>query len=287
MQGRVFQNGFTLFEITIVVAVLVILGSIIFVSFARFRERSQLDTTVREILAALRLAQSKTLASEGNYTYGVHFQSDRIVLFRGTSYDSATTTNETTRITTSVSISTALTGGGADIIFDRITGATAESGTITLTSSNASRIVTIDAAGEVRAEAASLTPSGTRFTDTRHVNFALGWNIQNATTLKLTFSNPPNANTVSSIAMTGYFNADKSSFDWSGTVNVNGSNQVLRIHTIAVSPNTTLSVYRDRRTNDKALTISIIDGGIEKGIATYTATGTTTVGTYGGTMTVQ
>jgi len=145
-------------------------------------------------------------------------------------------------------------------------------------------VVTIDSSGQVRAEADALLPGGTRVIDTRHVNFELGWSIQGATTLRLQFSNPPNPDTIQDIAMADYFNADNTVFDWQGTVDIGGSSQTLRLHTLLLSPlGTTLSIHRDRRTNDKALII-LIDG---KEVSRYDAEGNVTTGPFGGTMTIQ
>ncbi|OGH70138.1 MAG: hypothetical protein A2754_02720 [Candidatus Magasanikbacteria bacterium RIFCSPHIGHO2_01_FULL_47_8] len=62
---------------------------------------------------------------------------------------------------------------------------------------------------------------------------------------------------------------------------MNGNTETIRVHTHYLDANdTALSVHRDRRYNEKALTI-YIDG---KNIASYTANGTTTIGDYGGKM---
>ena len=65
-------------------------------------------------------------------------------------------------------------------------------------------------------------------------------------------------------------------FDWSGSILVNGSNQVLRVHTHSLtSTSTAFSVTRDRRYNNAALNISL-DG---QNLINYAADGTTTQGT--------
>lgn len=283
------KPGFTLIEVLIVIGVLAIIGSIALGAFSRFRGGSQIDAAVRSVLGTLRSAQSKTLASESDTAYGVHFQADRIVLFRGPTYEPSAVTNEAVIFQAPIQLTTvSLTGGATDVLFGRITGTTSVSGTLTLSDGTRSRTITLELSGQARAEAAALSAGNTRITDTRHVNFLLGWSVQNAIALKLTFSNPPNPDTVQSIGMSPYFNADKSSFDWSGTVNVNGDNQTLRIHTVSLdAANTHLSIHRDRGLNNKAVAISITDGGFDKGVASYTAAGTSTAGIYGGTMTIQ
>jgi prepilin-type N-terminal cleavage/methylation domain-containing protein len=278
------RRGFTLLEILIVIAVIGVIGSIVSYAFVQFKRASQLDVQVKQVISVIRLAQSKTLAAENDTVYGVHFESDQAVLFEGPVYVEAASTSEVTRLDALVQITgIALAGGGSEVIFDRLTGRTAEPGTVTLTGSESARVITIDASGQARAEAGTLAPQGTRITDTRHVQFDLGWSIQNASVMRLKFSDPPNPDTISDIVMAPFFSSGNAIYDWSGTVLVSGANQTLRIHTITMSP-TSLSIDRDRRTNDKALTVYFLDDGIYKDVASYDAAGAVTVGLYGGTM---
>jgi hypothetical protein len=100
----------------------------------------------------------------------------------------------------------------------------------------------------------------------------------------LRFSDPPNPDVVENISMSAYMNADRTNFDWSGSVLVGGEAQVLRAHTHSLTDfDTTLSVHRDRRFNTKAVEISI-DG---QDIASYEGDGTVTVGFFGGAMEIQ
>ncbi|MBI2097182.1 MAG: type II secretion system protein [Candidatus Sungbacteria bacterium] len=280
-------TGFTLVEVLVTLAALAILGTIVLGAFSRFRTSAQLDGAVRQILSTLRLAQSKTLASETSYQYGVRIETDHIILFRGAVY-TASSTNETTDFPSGVVASNvSLAGGGIDVIFDRLTGNTSESGSVTLTAGGgpqSTQVITVEPSGQARAAADALPPTLGRLIDTRHVNFALGWSIQGATTLRLQFLNPPNPDTIEDIVMEGYFDGGQTVFDWSGTVAVNGSNQRLRIHSISIDFSaTTLSIDRDRRTNDKGVII-LIDG---KEIARYDSAGNVTVGPFGGIMTIQ
>jgi hypothetical protein len=141
----------------------------------------------------------------------------------------------------------------------------------------------IGSSGEVSLSS-TVSPTGTRVVDTRHLHFDLGWSIQNKNTLTLAFTDAPNPSVTQNIAMAGYFNAGKTSFNWSGKVTVNGSDQVLTILTHTLDAfSTVLSVTRDARYNNKALTISI--DGLQ--IVSYTSAGVATVGASGGTMSAQ
>jgi len=118
-------------------------------------------------------------------------------------------------------------------------------------------------------------------TDSRHMEFDLGWSIRGHTTLRLVFHDPPNPDVVKDVAMSGYFNDTNTEFDWEGTYDVGGSNQTMRIHTYYLDSNdTVLSIDRDRRVNNKAVDISV-DG---MAIVSYAADGAPTVGANGGSM---
>lgn len=282
------KSGFTFIEILITISILAIIGTITLSALANVRIRRDLDAAVAETASTIRLAQSKTLASESDARYGVHFAEDRVMLFQGISYASGTTT-ETRLFSPRVRISViTLADGGSDVAFQRLTGTTTGHGLIQLDAGSYSRILTIDPSGAVRTEASRLDPANTRITDSRHVNFQLGWSIQNATSLKLTFLDAPNPNTVETIDMAGFFSADKSYFSWEDAVNVNGSDQTILIHTVSLSAgDTVLSIHRNGSLNSKAVIVSVIDGGVEKEIASYNAAGVVSVGAYGGTMAIQ
>jgi prepilin-type N-terminal cleavage/methylation domain-containing protein len=123
--------------------------------------------------------------------------------------------------------------------------------------------------------------------DSRHLEFDLldsagrGWSIRGASTLQLVFHDPPNADVARSISMANFFNSAQTVFDWTGTTTVNGDPETLRVHTHYIDAHdTTLSLHRDRRVNQKAVDISI-DG---RAIVSYAANGTPTVGAWGGVM---
>ena len=284
------QKGFTLIELLVVLAIIAVLITIALANFGTFGRQVDLDTTTQRVLSTLRLARNQTLASEGESQYGVHFEQAKYVLFKGDDY--ATSTDKKEYLLTSTEIyQINLTGGGSDVVFERVRGNTNSSGNIKvrlISEQTRSQTVLVNASGQVSLET-SISPTGTRITDTRHLHFDLGWSIQSATTLRLIFSDPPNPNVQNDIAMSSYFTGSPpTAFDWSGTVPVNGSDQVLRVHThLLDATDTTLSVHRDRRYNNKALQIIIIDGGINKDIVSYTDVGDATVGSYGGSMTAE
>lgn len=281
------SRGFTLIEVLIAVAIMAILGLIALSAYNTLTKQVDLDSTSQSIISTLQLARSQTLASEGDTRYGVHFDSGQYVLFAGDTYTAGDPANKVYPLSSSEIYLVNLNGGGNEVIFDRIRGTTSQDGSISLRlTETPSRTITIavDTQGGVSVQN-TLSPTGTvRITDNRHLHFSLGWSLQGRTTLTLTFTDSPNPTVTQNIAMSSYFNAGQTVFDWSGTIDVNGTNQVLRIHTHSLDAfNTTLSIHRDERYNNKALTVSI--DSLQ--VVSYTASGDATVGPSGGVMTAQ
>lgn len=142
------KKGFTLIEILLVLAIMVILASIILPSFGKMRENQVLKSTTSEVISVIDKARSQSLSSVGSSEYGVHFQTDKIVLFKGITYSSSDAENEDIILTIPATISTiSLTGGAVDVYFDRLSGAPSKSGTIVISVSSLSKTITISATG--------------------------------------------------------------------------------------------------------------------------------------------
>ena len=83
-------KSFTLVEILVIVGIMVILVALAIPSYRFFQQESDLNNSAEEIINTLRLAQNKTLASEGASQYGVYLDAvstpDQYILFKGGSY---------------------------------------------------------------------------------------------------------------------------------------------------------------------------------------------------------
>lgn len=130
---KFLSRGFTLLEFMIALSILAILTAIIFTSVSSFRSGKALQVVAEEILSLLDEGRGNTLSAKDSYAYGVHFDSDSATLFRGASYSSSDSTNKKVDVDGAVEISSiSLAGGGQDVLFQKLTGKTNQSGTVTI-----------------------------------------------------------------------------------------------------------------------------------------------------------
>lgn len=144
-------RGFTVIEILIAIVVTITLVTIILSGFASFRESSELTRAADSIVDILKQARTRTLASENSAQYGIRFASSTAVLFQGSAFSSNPASHATTTLPALVEVSSiTLVGGGADILFKRLTGETDNTGTVIVRSRRTSaktKTITIYASG--------------------------------------------------------------------------------------------------------------------------------------------
>jgi len=135
----------------VVVAVIAIIVSIVLPQFSKSREMQVLKSGVQDLLSSIDKARSETLSSLNSSSYGVHFQSNKIIIFKGTVFSANDANNETINFTTPANISNVTLGGvsasSGDVYFNRLSGAPSTTGTVTLSTTSFSRIITISATG--------------------------------------------------------------------------------------------------------------------------------------------
>ncbi|TSC83439.1 MAG: Uncharacterized protein G01um101417_594 [Parcubacteria group bacterium Gr01-1014_17] len=148
------KYGFTLLEVVVSVAILALVVSAGWFSFASYAARQELESGVARVMALITEARSKTLAGENSSAYGVHFESDRAVLFRAPTYQSGNADNKTEIIPRRIIIST-ISFSGNEVVFKRLTGAATAAGSVTLSvrgNSSVSKTVSVNALGTVESE---------------------------------------------------------------------------------------------------------------------------------------
>ena len=145
------QKGLTLMEILIVLAVLGIIIATVMFQFSKTRANQVFQNGIADVLSALDKARGDTLSSLNSSTYGVHFQSNQVVIFKGTVYNSGASDNQVITIVTPANITNVTFGGvsgnSGDIYFNRLSGSPSTTGTITLVADDYSKTITISATG--------------------------------------------------------------------------------------------------------------------------------------------
>ncbi|MBI4993448.1 prepilin-type N-terminal cleavage/methylation domain-containing protein [Candidatus Wolfebacteria bacterium] len=120
------MKGFTLIELLIVLAISIALATIGAVNFVNYRNKQDVDLTVREIVAILRNAQDRTIAQESGSRFGVHFDNTNsnsgfYTLFMGTTYVSGISINRVP-LRNSIQFTSPSNGTSTDVIFAPISG---------------------------------------------------------------------------------------------------------------------------------------------------------------------
>ncbi len=257
------KKGVTFVELMVVIGVLLIIFAMSVPGFAFFQKGSSLNNDAEKIVNVLRVAQNKTLASEGSGQYGVYFQApDQYTLFKGADYTSRDISyDKVYNLSSGVEIYDGLT----EVVFQGITGFVNLPGYISLrliSEPSEIKTVYVEGSGHSSLSPPSL-PSGSKVEDSRHMHFDYTRVIDTATEDIVLNA----GGTVQNIPIAG--NIILGQFFWQGEIN----NQPLKIHTHRLNnPDTQICIHRDRRFNDKTLSVSI-SGDASGAIADYSADG--------------
>lgn len=150
------RAGFTLVEMVVVVAIVVMIAALATVSFSTVTARQALDKSTDAVVAVLAQARSLTISAKGASAYGVRLLSTGPVLFAGTTYNSADVTNKPFVLDPRLSLANiSLAGAGSDVLFNKLTGTTTQNGTFRVIITGTPtiyRTVTIYATGIVEAQ---------------------------------------------------------------------------------------------------------------------------------------
>lgn len=145
------QSGFTAIEILVVIAIGVLIATTFIGSLSNFLTAQVVRNTTEDVLGLIQEARTRTIASENSSQYGVHFQSDKAVLFVGSAYTAGVSTNKEIVFDTRAYVSAiSLQGGGSDLLFNRLTGDSGTYGTITIrlvSSTDGQKTITISQTG--------------------------------------------------------------------------------------------------------------------------------------------
>lgn len=144
--------GFTLIELTIVIAITAILVLISIPVYKEYRGSIDLDLETQKIINVLRKAQSDSISSEGGNKFGVRFETGRYTYFEGNDWDTRTQASD--KISTVApdieiyEISFA-ESPSSDVVFNKLNGTTPKYGSlkVRIKNSNESRTVSVNPQG--------------------------------------------------------------------------------------------------------------------------------------------
>lgn len=147
------MKGFTLLEVVLTLAILVILGTAGVSGYRSYGKNVEVTALSQSIASELRHMQAKSMAGESGLKWGVRFvnsTNDYYELFSTPStYASASTTIlSTTTFSKSVSFSDPASGQSKDILFEKISGITTAT-SVTIVSENVTKTIQVSAIGTI------------------------------------------------------------------------------------------------------------------------------------------
>jgi len=275
MSQRTKTKSFTLIELLIVIAILGILIVASASVFVFFQKRSQLNNDTEKIINILRLAQSKTLACEDLSRYGVYFDANaspqQYILFKGDNFAGRDLNfDKTYNLSSEVEFYDIDLSGGSEVVFEKITGAANNPGSIPIRlieDSAKTRTVYVEKSGYISLNPPA-SPSVNPLKDYRHIHFNYSRLIDvSSEKIVLDFEGIE----IQEIIIPENLQAGQ--IFWEGEIDVAGDIQKIKIHTHRLNnPDTQFCIHRDARYNNKGLTV-FISGDVSGDIANYTADG--------------
>jgi prepilin-type N-terminal cleavage/methylation domain-containing protein len=146
------SKGFTLIEIILVVAVMLVLAGMAPTFYTRFLLQNATANTTDEIVGSLRKAQISAMTSKQGSAWSVNFSANAVTLYIGTTFAGHNIAfDEKFSKNSNITISCPLCVNGTDISFARVTGLpTPSTATITVSSSNGdSETISVNSQGVV------------------------------------------------------------------------------------------------------------------------------------------
>jgi prepilin-type N-terminal cleavage/methylation domain-containing protein len=149
--NKKYQTAFSMIEILIAIAILLIIGSVSVASFINWRREKKIDSASDITLSVLEEARAQTINAYQGKQYGVYFGvNDRLISFVGNVYNSSDISNKITMLPEGEIISTSTMG--ESIIFQKFSGSAGAGGNIVLKDHNntsTTRTILIDNSGVI------------------------------------------------------------------------------------------------------------------------------------------
>lgn len=154
---KVFKKGFSIIELIIVIAILVLILAIILPKFGEIRDKQALDNAVIEAIGTLEKARSLSVSSLDSSEYGVYIRNNFIKIFKGQEFVDPTNLYETMSfISPSYTDNLSLIGSGGtsyEFYFKKISGVPSKYGSfrIKTTLNPNGKIINISPTGAIYA----------------------------------------------------------------------------------------------------------------------------------------
>lgn len=143
-------------ELLIVFAVIGLLVAVVAPQFYSMRENQVVRSGAQDIVTALNKAKAGALGGADSSEYGVRFEPEQVIVFKGILFSVSDPLNEVYPVVSPATISNVTLGGmsgsNGELYFNRISGTPSKTGTVTVSSSSMSQIITISATGAVSLE---------------------------------------------------------------------------------------------------------------------------------------
>jgi len=141
------KRGLTIIELLLSVAILTILFVVSIPFFFSMINKNNLDSTRLQAAQGIRRAMLKAQSADQNSNWGIYFTTDKIVIFKGSSYAGRDAGYD---IITSVDHSLVFSGD-TEIVFTKLTGELSSTKTVTIRSSSSgeSKSVTVNTKGAI------------------------------------------------------------------------------------------------------------------------------------------
>ena len=137
--------GFTLVELIVVIGIALLFFSISTSSFNSFKAHSNLEIAMGGTVEAIRLAQSSAQSGKGDSKWGVKILTNKVIIFEGNTYNERDNYYDQF-LTFSGGINAS---GLSEIVFEKVSGTTINTGTIILTNNGEIKNIAINAKGTI------------------------------------------------------------------------------------------------------------------------------------------
>jgi prepilin-type N-terminal cleavage/methylation domain-containing protein len=142
-RARSNQDGFTIVELIVVLGIFALFAGLSSAAYTSTASQSNLEVAALSTVEAVRHAQSNAREVQGDAPWGVRILSNRVVVYRGESYASRDTGfDEEFALPRGVTV-----GGLPEIAFQKVTGVTGDTGTVTLENKQGTKNISINEKG--------------------------------------------------------------------------------------------------------------------------------------------